>query len=522
MIGLSIQKRWLKLSGYGALWLTAATLLTKLIGVLQKIPLQNLAGDVVFGIYNVVYPIYQLMMALAIAGIPTALATYIALLRPDERQRTFQAALYMSGAAALLLAIAAYWSAPLIGRWIGHEEIVSSLRVLAAALLFTPLVAVYRGYYQGIEDARSSSWSQLLEQLVRVACMVLALIFGLAQHWSEGVLAAAVMWGSAVGAIAALFWLWLRKPKAAAKTDYPFIQIVAESRRLFTMALPAALAAIVVPIVAVVDAFSIPRLLETAGMQASDVMAQYGIYSRIQPLIQLVSMILAAFAAGFLPRWIKQNQDQREKVLLGKRLLLLHRLAWMAGCGAAVGLYMLAEPINMMLYKDAVGIETFRWLSLSTLMSCVLAMQAPLLQGAGLSRLPIWLLIIAAGGKAVLNSWLVPIYGITGAAIAANLSLLVPASIGAVALYAVVKRDLKGPEKMSNFLLLRSIVPSVFAGGVMALALYILELLWLQADMGRMEMTLYTLIAVLVGALVYSLTVWTVRGVTKQELTWLG
>lgn len=502
--------------------MTAATLLTKLIGVLQKIPLQNLAGDAVFGIYNVVYPIYQLMMALAIAGIPTALATYIALLRPDERQRTFQAALYMSGAAALVLALTAYWSAPMIGRWIGHEEVVSSLRVLAVALLVTPIVAVYRGYCQAIDDARSSSLSQLLEQLVRVACMVLALMVGLAYYWSEGELAAAVMWGSVVGAIAALCWLALRKPKPAMKASYTFKQLSIEGRKLLKMALPAALAAIVVPIVAVVDAFSIPRLLETAGVQAFDVMAQYGIYSRIQPLIQLVSMILAAFAAGFLPRWIKQNRDLYEPLLLGKRLMLLHRLAWLAGCGAAIGLFMLAEPINIMLYKDAAGIETFRWLSLSTLTSCLLAMQAPLLQGAGLSRLPIWLLVIAAGGKAVLNSWLVPIYGITGAAIAANLALLVPACIGAVALYTAVQRDSKGLVGTSSLLLIRSIVPAAFAGGVMALTLYVLELLLPQADMGRMGMTLYALAAVVVGALAYSLAVWTARGVTKQELAWLG
>lgn len=62
----------------GALILSMAMVLSKLIGTLQKIPLQNMGGDAVFGIYNTVYPLYSLMMTIALAGLPAAISKFVA------------------------------------------------------------------------------------------------------------------------------------------------------------------------------------------------------------------------------------------------------------------------------------------------------------------------------------------------------------------------------------------------------------------------------------------------------------
>lgn len=524
---MSIKKHWLKLTGYGALWLTAATLLTKLIGVLQKIPLQNLAGDSVFGIYNIVYPIYQMMMALGIAGIPTALASYIAMQHQLERERTLRIALLLSGSIALLLALLGLASASWLGKLIGHDEVVSSLRVLALALLVTPIIAVYRGYYQGIDDARSSSMSQLLEQLVRVACMVLLLLLGLKLQWSDATLSAAVMWGSVIGAVATLLWFWRKQPRLSGADQWRQ-EWQSEAVKLLKMALPTALAAIVVPMVAVVDAFTVPRLLTSSGIHELEVMAQFGQYSRIQPLIQLVSMLLAAFAAGFLPRWIKQVSESHplsggQFATLGNRLLLMHRLALLIGCGAAAGLYLLAEPINIMLYKDTAGLETFRLLAITTATSSLLAVQAPLLQGAGITRLSIWLVVIAAGGKALLNIWLIPQHGIEGAALAANLSLVVPALIGSWALYWAARQ--MNSIHRREALYREWILPLLAAAGgtlAMLLVLRLLKHIWWSGMTTRFDMLVYTIIAVIAGASVYAVVIAVSRTVKKHELKQLG
>ena len=62
----------------GAALMGVAMLMSKVIGTLQKIPLQNVAGDRVFGIYNAVYPFYQLLLVMVTAGFPVAVSLLVA------------------------------------------------------------------------------------------------------------------------------------------------------------------------------------------------------------------------------------------------------------------------------------------------------------------------------------------------------------------------------------------------------------------------------------------------------------
>jgi len=58
--------------------LTIATLLSKVIGSIFRIPLQNIAGDEVLGIFSLVYPVYMVALYLSVAGIPIAISKLIA------------------------------------------------------------------------------------------------------------------------------------------------------------------------------------------------------------------------------------------------------------------------------------------------------------------------------------------------------------------------------------------------------------------------------------------------------------
>lgn len=463
------------------------------------------------------------MMALAIAGIPTALAYYVAQKKTEHEQRkTLSIGLLLIGVAAIISFIIALIGAPWLANLIGHHEVEPSLRVLAVALLFTPLLAVYRGYYQGKDDAKASSISQMIEQCVRVSCMLLFLWLGIMYNWSDSRIAAGVMWGSSIGAVAALICLLFYQSKGP-RLKLHHKEIATEGKVLARIAIPTALAAIVVPMVNVVDAISIPRFMMLAGEHADFVMAEFGRYSRIQPLIQLVSMLLAAFVAGFIPNWVRQGP----KEWLGDRLMLLHRLSAMIGAAAALGLFLLASPINFMLYKDAAGLDTFRWLSWTALASSMLAVQAPLLQAAGIRKLPIYLLLIAACSKAILNYMFVPLWGIEGAAIAGIIALFIPAIIGTIALHrATTTMNIIANRKSSGSLeKLRVFSVTLLALVLMLLSINIISELihyiWPTNWHMRLSHTLEALLTVIVGAIVFGGILIVCKGVTRSELNML-
>ncbi|MED4957959.1 oligosaccharide flippase family protein, partial [Paenibacillus macerans] len=122
--GVTLASKLLK----GAAILSLAAILTKLLGTLQKIPLQNIGGDGVFGIYNTVYPFYTLLITLTTSGFQAAVSKFVAERHavgnvPEQREvlRLAAAMMMVFGAAGAILL---YFGAPLLARLIGSSLIV--------------------------------------------------------------------------------------------------------------------------------------------------------------------------------------------------------------------------------------------------------------------------------------------------------------------------------------------------------------------------------------------------------------
>lgn len=71
----------------GAAILTITTFLSKLLGSFFQIPLQNIAGDEVLGIFRLVFPVYMIALTLSVAGVPLAISKLIAELNEKISKR---------------------------------------------------------------------------------------------------------------------------------------------------------------------------------------------------------------------------------------------------------------------------------------------------------------------------------------------------------------------------------------------------------------------------------------------------
>ncbi|WP_106769543.1 putative polysaccharide biosynthesis protein [Paenibacillus faecalis] len=427
----------------GAFILSTATIISKLVGTLQKIPLQNMGGDAVFGIYNTIYPIYMMIITIAVAGFPAALSKYVAEYeaagRLDESRRMLRistAALVLFG---LVLGIAMYFGAPQIGRWIGDDHVVPALRSASLALMFVPWMALLRGYFQGLHNMVPTAVSQIVEQSVRVAVMIGLLLYMTGVGAGIEQIAAGALFGSAAGGAAGLIVmvLYFRKHASSvrmtrARKDSGHAHVNGGSlselpevregygkmlRRMVFYAVPICLSALAVHLIGLVDTFTVPRLLKDAGQPFETVMAEFGIYNRGLPLVQLVTMMATSLSVLFIPALAEAKfKGERQQVVNQCRLAL--RWFWLLGLAASVGLAVLAEPINVMLYQDARGSSVMRWIAFTAAGGTVSIISAALLQGIGIVRAPAVHLLAGALLKLVLNLLLVPHWGIAGAAVA--------------------------------------------------------------------------------------------------------
>lgn len=553
----------------GAFILGAAAILSKLIGTLQKIPLQNIGGDGVFGIYTTIYSFYAFLAVFVTAALPAAISKYVAerTAGADERgvRGVLRAGLLTACSAGILMALGMWLLAPQLSAWIGSEHTLLPLRAVSLALLVVPPMAALRGFFQGLQQAMPTAVSQVAEQIVRVAVMVALLLSLNAAGATDERIAAGAALGSLAGGLAGLgvmllFWrryrsetrvspakLTMQAPRSeapggtASGTEATYAGLFEEAgasrsavadssaehasgnsaawrwvKPLLIYAVPVFIGSLSQPLLGLVDTLTVPRLLQSAGWNDLASMEQFGIYNRGLPIVQLVFMLATSLSMLLLPAIAEAKARGEEKRIVASAGIAL-RWLWLLGLTAAAGLAVLAGPVNIMLYADAQGTDALRWTALSAVGGTLGIVSAALLQGMGAVRAPALFLLVSATLKLTLNLILVPLMGISGAALAGAVSYLISALLGVLLLARLT--GLRGGAS-------RTLLQPLLLAGLTALAAYAVRLLasgLLSAAGigGRTGALLTSVSGVAAGVLAFAAALIYTRAVSDAELSTL-
>ncbi|WP_195576832.1 putative polysaccharide biosynthesis protein [Paenibacillus sp. 1001270B_150601_E10] len=504
---------------HGAMLLGLASVLSKIIGTFQKIPLQNIGGDGVFGIYNAVYPFYVLLSTAAAAGIPIAISRLVAeqeLYGDKEEQRSLLiAALLLVEIIGAIGFMLMYTEAERIAGWIGNSHTIAAIRASSFAMLVIPLAAVLRGYEQGKGRMTSTAVSQVIEQLARVTVMIVLLLVMTRAHAQEDSIAAGAVFGSFAGGIFGIIVLTLMMRRERGTTEQAWTgvslsKVARWTKRIAWTAVPICLGALVTPIVNVVDVFTVPRMLLHDGWTETEAIMEYGLYSRALPLTQLITLTAGSLVVGLVPTiassWQRASYHEARTLIKGA----MHT-AWIIGSAATVGLVVLSRPINISLYTNDAGMTAFILLSCTVLMGTLQVVSAGLLQGIGALRAPVIHLLIASVVKVVLNLLLVPMLGIAGAGWSAIAALSVAAVLNIRVLGT--QTELNKAEWMGHsFKLFGSLLG-------MGMAAWVSAQLVMGFAGGRLSAVIATTIGVLIGVAVFAVLSMRLRVLEPEE--WL-
>ncbi|MDR6885152.1 polysaccharide biosynthesis protein [Bacillus sp. 3255] len=513
----------------GAAVLGAAAVLSKLLGTLQKIPLQNVAGDTAFGIYNAVYPLYILILFAATAGFPVAVSKFVAesVIHGNHREarriaRISAAVLLGSGVVMFLLL---YGGAGRIAAWIGIAQTEKAIRSVSFALLLAPVLAVLRGYFQGYHNMVPTAVSQVLEQLVRVITMVALLLYLAALAYDEEWIAAGATFGSVTGSAAGLlvmyvYWRKAKKlrPGSGQEEDTGGKSAHGTSSRQWAVkiaayAIPVCLGAIVVPLLTLVDTFTMPRLLEASYGGEWEAMRQFGLYNRGLPLVQLVVMIASSMSAVLVPA-LADAKARGQLDVMRFRAEMAVRLSWLTGLGASFGLALTAVPINVMFYKSSEASLTMAVLAFTALFSTLNAVSASVLQGAGAIHTPAKALLVAIVLKALGNVALMPRWGIDGAALSAVVAYAAAAGLNLVQL----RRCTGARFALRPYAIAPAIGVAAMLGVLAALQGLAMPAAAAWHVPERLSASAIALVGVAGGAAVYGLALLRSGGISREEL----
>ncbi len=185
----------------GGLTSSAGIFISKAIGILYVIPFKALATDQNIAYYSYGYTLYDFALQITIAGIPVAVAMLIAKYYTKNDIATVllirKIARYLLFFLGLLSMLLVFVFATPFARFIVTENVSESailytsniFKIISFAMLIIPILGSYRSFFQGLKIMEVYSFSQVLEQFVRVGFLLIAsyalvVIFNLDPIWA--------------------------------------------------------------------------------------------------------------------------------------------------------------------------------------------------------------------------------------------------------------------------------------------------------------------------------------------------
>lgn len=204
----------------GALIATIAIFFSKFLGIIYVIPFYSIVGTQGGALYGYAYNIYNLFLIISTAGIPLAISKltseYNALNKIKEKEYLFKSTKTIILIFSIFCFLLCFIFAPNIAKLIigdikgGNtiKDISIVIRCVSFAILFVPSLSVIRGYLQGHRFIKPSSFSQVIEQIVRILVIIIGSyltlkVFNLGLTNAVGV----AVFGATAGAITAYLYL---------------------------------------------------------------------------------------------------------------------------------------------------------------------------------------------------------------------------------------------------------------------------------------------------------------------------
>lgn len=418
----------------GALLLTVAALLVKILSAIYRVPYQNLVGDQGFYVYQQVYPFISFFVVWTSSGFAVAISKVLADIEGrggtyEEKQSVSRIIFYYLTALALIFFCLLFFGAHPLANLMEDPQLAGLLKVGSFITLCMPVLAVLKGNFQSESKMQPVAYAQVFEQMIRVAIILAGTIVLL--QYTQSVYAAGkmAMLGTVVGEIAGivllLFFMKSQYRQSSKKIARAKIWLILKEVTLYSIAI--SMSALLLLCFQLVDSFTIYKMLVHSGMDTLEAMEVKGIYDRGQPLVQLGIVIATSLSLAIVPLVaLKANQSngRGEKPFIQ----LTYRSSLIFGVAAAIGLILVMPYVNQMLFKTDAYSNVLKLYSFQIIPLSIILTFTAILQGYSKLKGPAVFLGLGIVLKYLGNILFIPHFDVLGAAIASNIGLVFTAA----------------------------------------------------------------------------------------------
>ncbi|MBR5792695.1 MAG: oligosaccharide flippase family protein [Ruminiclostridium sp.] len=360
--------------------LTATGILSQLIGFGYRVLLTRLAGAEILGLYQLLLPVYAVLLSLTSVGLTQAVsnlsARYEVLgnrraihqLRGQAIRTFFLLALLPC---SLLLACSDAASVYILA----DARTRLGLMLLVPCLLLTGTENLHKHYFYGTGRVLPPALTELIEQVLK-AVFILSLLVILQPSTPEravGIIVLGMILCEIFSAVTQviLFRVYLGRPgKLPGKpVEKPFLR-----RQMAHIALPLGFAALLGNLISSLNALLIPRLLTLGGMDQGEAVSAYGVtFGMTLPMLLLPTAFLSALGLVLTPKLSQASALGQEEVIRSHirrsvgtaNRILIPALSLLAVLGSGLGVTLYEEPtVGDHLLLLALGVLFSSWQTL--------------------------------------------------------------------------------------------------------------------------------------------------------------
>ena len=424
--------------------LTLTGILSQLVGFVYRVCLTRLAGAEILGLYQLILPIYSVLLSMTSVGLTTAVSNLSARYEALGNRRAIhqvrgQAVRLFFLLAILPCALLLVFSDGASVYILGDARTQLGLILLVPCLLLTGTENLHKHYFYGTGRVTPAALTELAEQVLKavVILTLLVVLHPTSPEKAVGTIVLGMVLCEILSALTqtALFRVYLGHH---GKLKGERLEGSVLRRQIGHIALPLGFAALLGNLISSANSVLIPRLLVLGGMDQGEAVSAYGVtFGMTLPMLMLPTAFLSALGLVLTPKLSQYSALGKQGAICRQvrrsvgvaNLILIPALALLAVLGSAIG---------TSLYKEPAVANHLSLLALGVLFSCWQSLFSWVLNGVNRQGASAGIALVCDGLQLVLTCLTVGRFGMGGYAV----SFVVTSLLGAVLTWKVVSREI--------------------------------------------------------------------------------
>ena len=503
----------------GTALLAMATIIVKVIGAFYKIPLNAIIGKQGFSYFNTAYEIYAVLLMVSTAGLPVAMSRMIS--QATAMRHYNQVRRVYSTAQAIFLAMGIVGSLLMtlfcrqLADFLNQPDAWAAIGALGPSVLLICIMSTYRGFFQGQSNMLPTSVSQVLEAVIKLVVGMGAALLLLKATGSIPYAAAGAIFGVTASCLISAIYLFSRfrgsYQELPESSDQPFT-MAATAKGLMIIAIPITIGSAGLQILTMLETkIYMGRLLAQgiSQMQADDMK---GIYNMTQTIFNMPCALITPITISIIPAITANLTQYNEKGAQETEESAIRIMSLMAA-PCAIGLAVLSRPVTALLggYQGqdlqlATGLMSV--LGITVFFNAVVLVTTAMLQAHGFVNRPVFNMFL--GGILKLTAVYIltgnPHIGILGTPVGTLVCYIVISILNMLSIRQSI------PDRPR---ILKNTLKSLIAALIMGIFVY--GSLFLLTRAGISSRLLLCALPVLVGVIVYGISVFCLKVLTRAD-----